>query len=106
MTPIPPSLLMGGGPPVNPPSQPTLSAIPVDGTQGPGPGLSAAIPQLVFNVEQQIKTLARLLPNQSEELDDIVTALRDVMSRALQRATEPDAEPNRRMPPGSFEANP
>lgn len=76
--------MMGGGPPVNPPTMPTLSAIPSGEMDSPGPGMSAALPQLVFNVEQQIKTIARLLPDQSEALDQIVEELRNILSMSLQ----------------------
>lgn len=88
MTPIPPAALMGG-PPVQPPTVPTVSAIPqADNSQG----LVAALPKLVFNIEQQLNTLARVLPQESEKLNEIRDSLRDVLSSALQRgagAAEP-----------------
>jgi len=81
-SPISPAM-MGGGPPVQPPTEPTMSAIPM-GAEGPASGQSAALPQLVFQIEQMIKTVARILPTQSGALDQIVSDLRDVLAMALQ----------------------
>jgi hypothetical protein len=72
-----------GGPPVQPPTVPTVSSIPQD--QADTGGLVAALPRLVFNVEQQLSTLARILPAQSEQLNGIRESLRAVLASALQR---------------------
>lgn len=106
MTPIPPAMMMGG-PPVNPPTEPTLSAIPMgQPTGGPGPGMVGALPQLIFNIEQQIKTVARILPDQSPVLDQIVSDLRDVLATALQGGGQPPAPnvvgPAQAQPPVPF----
>ena len=90
-SPISPGMLMGG-PPVNPPTEPTLSAIPM-AQEGPSPGQSGALPQLVFQIEQMIKTVARILPTQSGALDQIVSDLRDVLAAALQGGGQ-QATPN------------
>lgn len=93
-SPISPAMLMGG-PPNAPPTDPTLSAIPVGGPgQGPGPGQIGALPQLVFQIEQMIKTVARILPSQSGTLDQIVSDLRDVLAMALQGGGQQGQAPN------------
>lgn len=92
-TPISPSLM--GGPPNTPPSDPTLSAIPMGGGgQGPAPGQIGALPQLIFQIEQMIKTVARILPTQSGTLDQIVSDLRDVLAGALQGGGQQQQSPN------------
>ncbi len=98
-SPISPSMM--GGPPNAPPTDPTLSAIPMGGAgQGPAPGQIGALAPLIYQIEQQIKTVARILPDQSQALDQIVSDLRDVLAAALQGGGAPPAPtPNAGPPP-------
>lgn len=86
-TPMHPASMMDAGPPAAPPELPTLSAMPQGDAMGmaPEPGQVGAFPELFFNVEQQLKLLAKTLPTQYvPELEDISVQLRAVMIKALQ----------------------
>lgn len=85
-SPMPPAAMMQSGPPAAPPELPTLSAMPQGQTSAPPmPGQVGAFPELFFNIEQQIKLLAKALPPQMvSELDQIAMSLRAVLVKALQ----------------------
>ncbi len=85
-TPMHPASMMDAGPPAAPPELPTLSAMPQgDASAPPEPGQVGAFPELFFNVEQQLKLLAKTLPPQYvPELEEIAVQLRAVMIKALQ----------------------
>lgn len=91
---LPPGTI--SGPPIQPPEAPTLSSIPIGGqTEAPGPGQVGALPRLFFNLEQQVETIARVLPPAlAAELSPIMSALRAVLVKALQSGA------------GAFEGNP
>jgi len=97
-TPMPPAMAQGG-PPVQPPQMPTLSAAPVPqpGMGGPEagmpqPGQVGALPKLFFGVEQQLQTLAKVLPPAlTAELDGISQNLRAVLVKALQSGASASA---------------
>lgn len=86
-TPIPPTL-MQGGPPVQPPDMPTLSAMPGVGSQDaatPQPGQVGALPKIFFGVEEQLKLLAKVVPPELvADLDSIAQNLRAVLVKSLQ----------------------
>lgn len=95
-TPMHPASLMDAGPPAAPPELPTLSAMPEgEGAEVPQPGQVGAFPELFFNVEQQLKLLAKTLPPQYvPELDEIAISLRAVLVKALQSgASAASSEP-------------
>lgn len=84
-TPMHPASMMDAGPPSAPPELPTLSAMPQGEPGVPEPGQVGAFPELFFNVEQQLKLLAKTLPPQYvPELEEISVQLRAVMIKALQ----------------------
>lgn len=85
-TPMHPASLMDAGPPAAPPELPTLSAMPEgDAQMAPAPGQVGAFPELFFNVEQQLKLLAKTLPTQYvPELEDISVQLRALLVKTLQ----------------------
>jgi len=92
-TPVNPALQLGR-PPVTPPDMPTLSSVRVG--EGPtGPGLSAALPRLFFELSQRIDTIARLLPGQSMQLDEIRSRLQEVLADAVQNPEMGGREENR-----------
>jgi hypothetical protein len=98
-TPMPPAMMGGGGPPVQPPQMPTLSAAPMP-PQGmgpeagmPQPGQVGALPKLFFGVEQQLQTLAKVLPpDLVADLDSISQNLRAVLVKALQSGASAGAQ--------------
>lgn len=52
---------------------------------GPGAGAVGALPKLVFEIENSIKTLARALPGDAaEQLDSVIQQVRNVVAQALQ----------------------
>ncbi len=95
-----------GGPPVTPPEMPTLSSMPMDGTTAPpGPGLVGAIPRLFHNVEQEIETIARVLPPVlAAELSPVVSQLRAILVKALQSGAGSFGPPNLEPPMGGVGA--
>jgi hypothetical protein len=99
---IPPGLQ--GGPPVAPPEMPTLSAMPMDGqTAPPGAGLVGALPRLFHNVEQELETIARVLPPAlAAEMGPIVSQLRAVLVKALQSGAGSFGPPSLEPPMGSL----
>ena len=94
-TPMPPAAFMQAGPPAAPPELPTLSAMPQGQTGAPPmPGQVGAFPELFFNIEQQIKLLAKALPAQMvPELDQIAVSLRAVLVKALQSGASSSSAP-------------
>lgn len=87
-TPVPPAL-MQGGPPVQPPDMPTLSAMPQAGDPMmeamPQPGQVGALPKIFFGIEQQLQTLAKVVPpDLVADLDSIAQNLRAVLVKSLQ----------------------
>ena len=86
--PVPPAL-MQGGPPVQPPDMPTLSAMPggaADASAGmPQPGQVGALPKIFFGVEQQLQLLAKVVPpDLVADIDAIAQNLRAVLVKSLQ----------------------
>lgn len=112
MASFPPGL---AGPPLAPPTAPTLSSIPTGQTGDAGqPGITGALPRLFFQAEQQLKTIARVLPTFSSDIDSVVQQLRDVLAKALsggppttppQTPNSPTGEPTARMesPKGQYQ---
>lgn len=87
-SPMPP-VLMQGGPPVQPPDMPTLSAMPQagGGTEEavPQPGQVGALPKIFFGIEQQLQLLAKVIPpDLVADLDGIAQNLRAVLVKSLQ----------------------
>jgi len=87
-SPMPPAL-MQGGPPVQPPEMPTLSAMPGAGMgmeeAMPQPGQVGALPKIFFGVEEQLKLLAKVVPpDLVADLDQIAQSLRAVLVKSLQ----------------------
>jgi hypothetical protein len=96
-TPMPPAMAQGG-PPVQPPQMPTLSAAPMPPAEAgaeagmAAPGQVGALPKLFFGVEQQLQTLAKVLPPAlTAELDGISQNLRAVLVKALQSGASASA---------------
>lgn len=93
-TPMPPPALMGSGPPAQPPELPTLSAMPSgQNAAPPEPGQVGSLPELFFNIEQQLKLVAKAVPVEAvAELDRISQSLRAVLVKVLQSgaALSPD----------------
>lgn len=85
-TPIPPSAVMQSGPPAQPPDMPSLSAMPFGQSAAPPePGQVGSLPELFFNLEQQLKTVAKSVPSGvTAELDQIAQRLRAVLVKVLQ----------------------
>ena len=87
--PVPPAL-MQGGPPVQPPEMPTLSAMPQAGANSqeealPQPGQVGALPKIFFAIEQQLQLLAKVVPpDLVADLDAIAQNLRAVLVKSLQ----------------------
>lgn len=84
------AVMPGGlaGPPLPPPeTAPTLSALPPPGMGGmdvpPGPGRAGALPGLFMEAMTSLKTIARVVPDASEELDECIARLRGILSRTL-----------------------
>jgi len=90
-----------GAPPMAPPELPTMSGMPPEGMP-PGappdpsggdspsapPGQAGALPQLFFGIDQQLKTLAKVLPPELvADLDAISQAIRSVFIKAVQRGS-------------------
>ena len=78
--------MMGGIPPGPPPPQPSA------GMGGPE---SAALPRLLFSIEQSLETLARALPGESgQQLAALKDQLREIVSGALAGQTpQPGSTP-------------
>lgn len=92
-TPMPPPALMQSGPPAQPPELPTLSAMQGQSAAPPQPGQVGSLPELFFNIEQQIKLVAKAVPVEAvAELDRISQSLRAVLVKVLQSgaALSPD----------------
>lgn len=85
--PVPPAL-MQGGPPVQPPEMPTLSAMPQVGSPEdavPQPGQVGALPKIFFGIEQQLQLLAKVVPpDLVADLDGIAQNLRALLVKSLQ----------------------
>lgn len=81
---------VGGGldvPPPPPAGSPSVAGIPPGPPQGGGPpgmGQAGALPRLVFEIENSLKTLARAMPDSSAEVDSIIQQLRNLVAQALQ----------------------
>ena len=91
-TPFPPAMT---GPPITPPSVPGLSSIPFG--QAPGedaPNVAAAVPKLFFQVSQQLKTIAKVLPGYASELDDVSNQLMDIAAKAVAGSPSQNSSPN------------
>lgn len=95
-TPVPPALQLGR-PPVTPPDVPTLSSVRVGEGAAPGPGVAGALPRLFFELNQQISTLAQILPEQSAKLDSIRSQLQEVLAIAVQQPGLAGRDENRTM---------
>lgn len=82
-SPVPPGL---AGPPLPlPPGAPSLSALPPMGMGGEaaGPGVAGALPGLFFEAEGALRAIARVVPDASEEVDDLISRLRGILSTAI-----------------------
>jgi hypothetical protein len=86
------------GPPLPlPPGSPSLSALPQPGmgpASEPGPGVAGALPGLFFEAEGALRAIARVVPDASEEVDDLISRLRGILSAAItggSRTTPPPA---------------
>jgi len=80
---------VGGGqdmPPPPPAGSPSVAGIPPGpASMGPpGMGAAGALPKLVFEIENSLKTLARAMPDSSAEVDSIIQQLRNLVAQALQ----------------------
>lgn len=97
--------MMQGGPPVQPPEMPTLSATPVTPGAGqaltPEPGQVGALPRLFFNIEQQLTLIAKLIPESLvSDLDAIAQQLRAVMVKTIQSGAGASVAPIGLQPAG------
>lgn len=92
MGPFPPA--MGMPPMVGQPPPSGVSAIPPNGG-GPGGG---GLPRLIFSVQQTLDTIARAIPDASEQIDQIKNMLMDVLLKATQGG--PAKPPGPMMEPG------
>lgn len=63
---------------------PTLSSVRVGEGDGPGAGIAGALPRIFFQLSQQLDTLARVLPEQSEKIDGVKGQLQEIMALAVQ----------------------
>lgn len=66
-----------------PPETPSLSAFSADGGEAGG-WKAGALPRLFFQVEQQLDTIARAVPQSSGEIDSIKQSLRGILVSSLQ----------------------
>ena len=85
MASMPPSTGSFGGPPPGATPQ-GLSQMGVDPMQaGPEapPGGGAGLAQTFYAVEQQLDSLAEVVPNEAESIDQIKSLLREVLARAV-----------------------
>lgn len=85
MASVPPFIGGEDRPPL-PPELPTLSSYPMpmdeEAEEGEGVELDGVITQ-VYEIERQLDDLARAIPGSSERIDNIKTALREVMAITL-----------------------
>lgn len=75
-----------GGPPPAAPTMPNMDAF----GSSPTASNAAAIPRLVFDIEQKLNDLAKAVPGQSEEIDKLKSHLRDVMAEMMASSEGPD----------------
>lgn len=87
MSPVGQSIGRMSSPPVPPPEIPAMSAYrpssAPEGGGGPGPGQAGAIPQLFFQADQALDTIASAVPTVANDIDSIKSALRDVLRKML-----------------------
>lgn len=76
-----------GQPPVDAPQAPTLSGMRTSqGPQAdPGAGVAGALPKLFFQTLRTLDVIAAVLPDQSQSLDAIKTALQTVLTKTISR---------------------
>lgn len=74
-------------PPQQPPGVPSASGMSdLMGNPAESPGLSGALPQMEFELEQDLKTLAQVVgPELAPMVDKIISQLRDVVAQYLSR---------------------
>lgn len=100
MTPALPTSLGGGSPlnapPAQPPGMPTASALgqPAPGG-GKGPGQMGSLPRLGFEVEQSLRTIAKVIgPELAPRVEEIITSLKDLLVQALDSGPDSTKEPS------------